>query len=70
MKWIRIYHRDLDNELPQDLGADAHMQKLYVNTRKYGCMEAVYCNGHFRTNYATTIEDVTHWMLLPEAPAQ
>ena len=65
MKWIKV-----SITKPKEAEDFQHMEKLYLNTKTYGCFVGFYYKDKFMSSYACEILDVTHWMKLPKGPMQ
>jgi len=46
------------------------MSQLILLTKIYGTFLGFYDGKHYRTNYATVLEDVTHYIELPKRPTE
>jgi hypothetical protein len=47
-----------------------HTDKLILLTEKYGVFLGFYDGEYYRTNYATILENVTHYCKLPNFPTK
>lgn len=59
---------NVNDQMPDFLVHEPHAQKLILLTKSYGEFLGFYDGEHFRTNYATILENVTHWCYCPKRP--
>ena len=64
MKYKKVNNR---KNIPCDL-TEPHLKRLLLLTEKFGEFIGFYDGTNFRINYATILENVTHYSELPKWP--
>ena len=58
----------VNEQMPETLEHEPHMQRLILLTQSFGEFLGFFDGKNFRTNYASILENVTHWCNAPNRP--